>query len=219
MSISSSVRGHVAVFTLINEYKIRHVCIALNCVMKQMNPVIRNYLFDSFKTSFSHLALIFCATPSDRVLWILVCLSHRSLDFDDGPNESETTTVPLLEEAMAKLAPDPTDCVSDQPQAAAEGPGEEIPLQEINSGTDSELQEFHEHHRRLLPNCKNAIHVIDGPERRYFVGIIDIFTVYGWKKRLENLWKSLRYPGRAFSTVSPPKYARRFCQWIQDHSQ
>uniref|UniRef100_A0A671TIW5 Phosphatidylinositol-4-phosphate 5-kinase like 1 n=1 Tax=Sparus aurata TaxID=8175 RepID=A0A671TIW5_SPAAU len=89
----------------------------------------------------------------------------------------------------------------------------------IETETDSELQKFHEHHRRLLPNCKNAIHVIDGPERRYFVGIIDIFTVYGWKQRWENLWKSLRYPGRAFSTVNPVKYSNRFCQWIQNHTQ
>uniref|UniRef100_A0A3P8U0I1 Phosphatidylinositol-4-phosphate 5-kinase like 1 n=1 Tax=Amphiprion percula TaxID=161767 RepID=A0A3P8U0I1_AMPPE len=82
-----------------------------------------------------------------------------------------------------------------------------------------ELQEFHEHHRRLLPNFQNAVHVIDGPHCRYFVGIIDIFTIYGMKKRLENLWKSLRYPGRAFSTVSPTKYSHRFCRWIQDHTQ
>uniref|UniRef100_A0A665TXW1 Phosphatidylinositol-4-phosphate 5-kinase like 1 n=1 Tax=Echeneis naucrates TaxID=173247 RepID=A0A665TXW1_ECHNA len=77
----------------------------------------------------------------------------------------------------------------------------------------------HSHHHRLLPNCKNAIHVIDGPEQRYFVGIIDIFTVYNLKKRLENLWKSLRYPGRAFSTVRPTKYSGRFSQWIQDRTQ
>uniref|UniRef100_A0A3B4TSI8 Phosphatidylinositol-4-phosphate 5-kinase like 1 n=1 Tax=Seriola dumerili TaxID=41447 RepID=A0A3B4TSI8_SERDU len=85
--------------------------------------------------------------------------------------------------------------------------------------TDSVLQEFHEHHHRLLPNCKNAIHVIDGPDHRYFVGIIDIFTVYNWKKKLENLWKSVHFPGRAFSTVRPNKYSRRFSQWIQDHTQ
>ncbi|XP_028269056.1 phosphatidylinositol 4-phosphate 5-kinase-like protein 1 [Parambassis ranga] len=85
--------------------------------------------------------------------------------------------------------------------------------------TDLELQEFHKQHRRLLPDFKNAVHVIDGPDRRYFVGIIDIFTMYGWKKRLESLSKSLRYPGRSFSTVSPTKYSHRFCQWIQGHTQ
>lgn len=157
-------------------------------------------------------------------LTALFCLSLRSLDFDDSPTEPDSPSVPLLEETTAEVAPDTTDCGSGEPQAAAESFGEGIPLQEINSlaietETDSELQKFHEHHRRLLPNCKNAIHVIDGPERRYFVGIIDIFTVYGWKQRWENLWKSLRYPGRAFSTVNPVKYSNRFCQWIQDRTQ
>ncbi|XP_030269540.1 phosphatidylinositol 4-phosphate 5-kinase-like protein 1 isoform X2 [Sparus aurata] len=141
-----------------------------------------------------------------------------------NPTEPDSPSVPLLEETTAEVAPDTTDFGSGEPQAAAESFGEGIPLQEINSlaietETDSELQKFHEHHRRLLPNCKNAIHVIDGPERRYFVGIIDIFTVYGWKQRWENLWKSLRYPGRAFSTVNPVKYSNRFCQWIQNHTQ
>uniref|UniRef100_A0A667Y1P9 Phosphatidylinositol-4-phosphate 5-kinase like 1 n=1 Tax=Myripristis murdjan TaxID=586833 RepID=A0A667Y1P9_9TELE len=95
----------------------------------------------------------------------------------------------------------------------------EIHCNTQQSNTESELQEFHADHRRLLPNFKNAVHIIDGPERRYFVGIIDIFTVYGWRKKLENLWKRLRYPGRAFSTVSPPDYSQRFCQWVQKHTQ
>lgn len=155
---------------------------------------------------------------------IIVCLPLRSLDFDDSPKESDSSIVSLLQETTADVVPDSTDGGSGEPQAAAEDFGEGIPLQEINcpvkeTETDSELQKFHEHHRRLLPNCKNAIHVIDGPERRYFVGIIDVFTVYGWKKRLENLWKSLRYPGRDFSTVNPTKYSNRFCQWIQDRTQ
>ncbi|KAI9543638.1 hypothetical protein NQZ68_008685 [Dissostichus eleginoides] len=144
----------------------------------------------------------------------LVIRTTKSLDLEDSPTGSDPPTVSLLKETLGEEG-------SVQPQAAA---GEGIPLQEIGcpekeTRSDSELQEFHEHHRRLLPNCKNSNQVIDGPEQRYFVGIIDIFTVYGWKKRLENMWKSLRYPGRAFSTVSPAKYSRRFCQWIQDHSQ
>ncbi|XP_075934263.1 phosphatidylinositol 4-phosphate 5-kinase-like protein 1, partial [Anarhichas minor] len=150
----------------------------------------------------------------------LVLRTTKSVDLVDSPTGSDPPTVPLLREAVAEVASDTTD----EPQAAAEDAGEGIPLQEMNcavkeTSTDSELQEFLEHHRRLLPNCKNAIHVVDGPDHRYFVGIIDIFTVYGWQKRLENVWKCLRYPGRAFSTVRPAKYSHRFCQWIQNHSQ
>lgn len=87
-------------------------------------------------------------------------------------------------------------------------------------GTDSvDLQEFQAQNRRLLPNFKNPLHVIDGSEHRYFIGIIDIFTVYGFKKRLEYWWKRLRYPRQTFSTVSPPAYCHRLRQWVQDHTK
>lgn len=83
----------------------------------------------------------------------------------------------------------------------------------------AELQDFRAQNRRLLPNLKNPLHVIDGPEQRYFIGIIDIFTVYSFRKRLEHLWKRLRHPGRSFSTVSPQTYCHRLCHWVQDHTK
>uniref|UniRef100_A0A1A8QPS5 Phosphatidylinositol-4-phosphate 5-kinase-like 1 n=1 Tax=Nothobranchius rachovii TaxID=451742 RepID=A0A1A8QPS5_9TELE len=87
-------------------------------------------------------------------------------------------------------------------------------------GTDEAGQaDFKAQNRRLLPNLKNPLHVIDGPEQRYFIGIIDIFTVYSFRKKLEHLWKSLRHPGRSFSTVSPQAYCTRLCQWVQNHSK
>ncbi|XP_019963747.1 phosphatidylinositol 4-phosphate 5-kinase-like protein 1 [Paralichthys olivaceus] len=87
-------------------------------------------------------------------------------------------------------------------------------------GSDAtELPDFRAQNRRLLPDLKNPLHVIDGPEQRFFIGIIDIFTVYSFKKRLEHLWKRLRHPGRSFSTVSPQKYCVRLCRWVQDHTQ
>ncbi|NWX96873.1 PI5L1 protein, partial [Nothoprocta ornata] len=73
-------------------------------------------------------------------------------------------------------------------------------------------------HRRLLPASRNPLHVLDGPQLRYFVGIIDLFTVYDCRKRLEHLWKSIRYPGQAFSTVCPAEYARRLCRWVETHT-
>ncbi|XP_070760347.1 phosphatidylinositol 4-phosphate 5-kinase-like protein 1 [Enoplosus armatus] len=153
----------------------------------------------------------------------LANLVIRTTKSVDSPTRSDPPTIPLLQKTVGEVVPDTTGCGSGE-GSLCQGSGEGIPLQEMNhpakeTRTDSELQEFHEHHRRLLPNCKNAICVIDGPDHRYFVGIIDIFTVYGWKKRLENLWKSLCYPGRAFSTVRPTKYSHRFYRWIQDHTQ
>ncbi|XP_010949467.1 phosphatidylinositol 4-phosphate 5-kinase-like protein 1 [Camelus bactrianus] len=73
--------------------------------------------------------------------------------------------------------------------------------------------------RRLLPDAPNALHILDGPEQRYFLGVVDLATVYGLRKRLEHLWKTLRYPGRTFSTVSPARYARRLCQWVEAHTE
>jgi len=88
------------------------------------------------------------------------------------------------------------------------------------SGSETaELPDFKAQNRRLLPNLKNPLHVIDGPEQRYFIGIIDIFTVYSFKKRLEHMWKRLRHPGRSFSTVSPQTYCLRLCQWVQGHTK
>ncbi|XP_031731633.1 phosphatidylinositol 4-phosphate 5-kinase-like protein 1 isoform X1 [Anarrhichthys ocellatus] len=84
---------------------------------------------------------------------------------------------------------------------------------------EADLPDFRAQNRRLLPNLKNPLHVIDGPEQRYFIGIIDIFTVYSCKKRLEHLWKRLRHPGRSFSTVSPQTYCFRLCHWVQDHTK
>ncbi|XP_067114624.1 phosphatidylinositol 4-phosphate 5-kinase-like protein 1 [Osmerus mordax] len=83
----------------------------------------------------------------------------------------------------------------------------------------AELQDFQVQNRRLLPSTRNPLHVIDGPEHRYFLGIIDIFTVYGFRKRLEHLWKRMRHPRQTFSTVSPSTYCLRLCSWVQDHSQ
>ncbi|TKC38107.1 hypothetical protein EI555_002040, partial [Monodon monoceros] len=106
-------------------------------------------------------------------------------------------------------------------------------LHEDEQGTDSglifrtarsmrgvqSLEEPEAQNRRLLPDTPNALHILDGPEQRYFLGLVDLATVYGLRKRLEHLWKTLRYPGRTFSTVSPTRYARRLCQWVEAHTE
>ncbi|KYO23205.1 phosphatidylinositol 4-phosphate 5-kinase-like protein 1 isoform X1 [Alligator mississippiensis] len=104
-------------------------------------------------------------------------------------------------------------------EAAVDGKGN---LQDVSlrSSPESspELSRALAQNRRLLPNYKNPLHVIDGPEQRYFVGIIDLFTVYSLRKRLEHLWKCIRYRGQTFSTVCPTQYARRLCQWVETHT-
>ena len=68
--------------------------------------------------------------------------------------------------------------------------------------------------RRLLPNCKNALHIIDGREKRYFVGIIDFFTLYEYRQRAGRVYKNVRYGCGDHSTVSPGEYADRFLNFI-----
>uniref|UniRef100_A0A8C0IJV4 Phosphatidylinositol-4-phosphate 5-kinase like 1 n=1 Tax=Chelonoidis abingdonii TaxID=106734 RepID=A0A8C0IJV4_CHEAB len=86
------------------------------------------------------------------------------------------------------------------------------------SFSDTDLAHILAQNRRLLPRCKSPLHLLDGPEFRYFMGIIDLFTVYSFRKRLEHLWKCIRYRHQTFSTVSPSDYARRLCQWVESHT-
>ncbi|XP_026960544.1 phosphatidylinositol 4-phosphate 5-kinase-like protein 1 isoform X4 [Sagmatias obliquidens] len=101
-----------------------------------------------------------------------------------------------------------------------QGPGSSLIFRTARSmrGVQS-LEEPEAQNRRLLPDTPNALHILDGPEQRYFLGLVDLTTVYGLRKRLEHLWKTLRYPGRTFSTVSPTRYARRLCQWVEAHTE
>ena len=77
---------------------------------------------------------------------------------------------------------------------------------------------FKEHNLRLLPNVANSIHIIDGQEERYFVGIIDILGQYTVKKKLETLMKSFLFPRTPFSSVNSTKYAKRFQEYIAQHA-
>ncbi|XP_062399893.1 phosphatidylinositol 4-phosphate 5-kinase-like protein 1 [Sardina pilchardus] len=134
------------------------------------------------------------------------------------PAQTLAEPAQTLAEPAQTLA-EPAQTLAEPAQTLAEDPVSGIPLQELPHRHSAELQEFHEQNRRLLPDFKNPVHVVDGPELRYFVGVVDVFTVYGLKKRLENLWKRIRFPGRAFSTVSPTAYAQRFSQWVQNHTK
>ena len=146
------------------------------------------------------------------------------MDQGDSPIETDPFTVPLPEKDSGQKIARTADGASEHEDTTEHQCINRVPLEEINlhsttSSPESELQEFHAHHRRLLPDFKNSVHVIDGPEIRYFVGIVDIFTEYSWKKKMENIWKRIRYPGRAFSTVSPSAYCQRFCQWVQNQTR
>ncbi|XP_034403562.1 phosphatidylinositol 4-phosphate 5-kinase-like protein 1 isoform X2 [Cyclopterus lumpus] len=150
---------------------------------------------------------------------------HHSLSFATLIMRTKKSVNPGSSPLHAGIAPVPEDdstlTLSETDCRYASGGGS-IPTCPEHSGPSSdaaELPDFRVQNRRLLPNLKNPLHVIDGPEQRYFIGIIDIFTVYSFKKRLEHWWKRLRHPGRSFSTVSPQTYCLRLCHWVQDHTK
>ncbi|NWZ20043.1 PI5L1 protein, partial [Asarcornis scutulata] len=73
--------------------------------------------------------------------------------------------------------------------------------------------------QRPLPGGSDPLHCIDGPQRRYSVGLVDLFSTYTFRRRLEHLWKRIRYRDGSFSTVPPAAYARRLCRWVEAHSE
>ncbi|XP_029921715.1 phosphatidylinositol 4-phosphate 5-kinase-like protein 1 [Myripristis murdjan] len=154
----------------------------------------------------------------------LIMRAKKSVNPGSSPVQAGKAAVPgaVPEDDSSLLLSENDGCCLRQPEAGGAPSSSLLQSLPEHAGRDSEsteLQDFRAQNRRLLPNFKNPLHVIDGPEHRYFIGIIDIFTVYSLKKRLEHLWKRLRHPGRTFSTVSPAAYCLRLCQWVEDHTK
>ncbi|XP_032395138.1 phosphatidylinositol 4-phosphate 5-kinase-like protein 1 isoform X2 [Etheostoma spectabile] len=154
----------------------------------------------------------------------LIMRTKKSVNAGSSPVHTGTAAVPgsVPEDDSTLLLCNTESCSFKQSkvEVASSGGTPQIYTEHPRPGSDAAaLPDFQAQNRRLLPNFKNPLHVIDGPEQRYFIGIIDIFTVYSFKKRLEHLWKRLRHPGRSFSTVSPQTYCLRLCRWVQDHTK
>jgi len=50
----------------------------------------------------------------------------------------------------------------------------------------------------------------------YFFGIIDIFTEFNTKKRLENAYKSVVQDPNTISCVPPARYSNRFYDFMEN---
>ncbi|XP_051907932.1 phosphatidylinositol 4-phosphate 5-kinase-like protein 1 [Hippocampus zosterae] len=153
----------------------------------------------------------------------LIVRTKRSVNPSTSPAAQDTPCVPGAvpedddDDDAAACVSSETESEPSKRAQARDGPGGEA--HHLAAGESEGLPDSEVQNRRLLLNLKNALHVIDGPEQRYFIGIIDIFTVYSLKKRLEYWWKRLRHPGRTFSTVSPRIYCTRLCRWVLEHSK
>ncbi|XP_063792724.1 phosphatidylinositol 4-phosphate 5-kinase-like protein 1 isoform X1 [Pseudophryne corroboree] len=149
----------------------------------------------------------------------LIVRTKRSVNGTGSPTTSNCASVPgtVDEEGESVEKEEGGTDFSGTPEMTS---GRRLPMKKIGqqASTVSNISDVMAQNRRLLPNYRNPLHVMDGPELRYFIGIIDIFTVYGLKKRLEHVWKSLRYRGQEFSTVSPSRYSQRLCHWVETHT-
>ncbi len=72
--------------------------------------------------------------------------------------------------------------------------------------------------RRLLPDGKNPLHVINGPEYRYFLGIIDFLTLYECRQRTGRVLKSIKFLCKDHSTIPPQAYGERFLDFIRERT-
>lgn len=73
---------------------------------------------------------------------------------------------------------------------------------------------FQEEHRRLLPRCLNELHIIDGQECRYFLGIVDFLTRFDWRMKIAQYWKMIKYRCGDHSTKRPDVYQHRFVSFL-----
>jgi len=56
----------------------------------------------------------------------------------------------------------------------------------------------------------------EGTQRIYFIGLIDILTVYDFKKMSESLFKSLFNDKNAISAIPPKEYCKRFYDFVKE---
>ena len=68
--------------------------------------------------------------------------------------------------------------------------------------------------RRLLPDTPNPLHIVDGPEFRYFLGVVDFLTRWTLRQKMARLWKVVKYGCGEHSTMPPPYYSQRFLTFI-----
>ena len=80
------------------------------------------------------------------------------------------------------------------------------------------LDESEVQNRRLLPASKNSLHIIDGPEYRYYLGIIDFLTLYECRQRMGRMMKSVKFCCADHSTIPPVPYGKRFLGFIEEHT-
>ncbi|RUS74122.1 hypothetical protein EGW08_018129 [Elysia chlorotica] len=76
------------------------------------------------------------------------------------------------------------------------------------------VEKFRDENRRLLPKCQNRLHIIDGQEYRYFLGVVDFLTRFDWRQKMAQYWKIIKYRCGEHSTKRPDVYRKRFVDFL-----
>ena len=76
------------------------------------------------------------------------------------------------------------------------------------------VEKFRDENRRLLPKCQNRLHIIDGLEYRYFLGVVDFLTRFDWRQKMAQYWKIIKYRCGDHSTKRPDVYRKRFVDFL-----
>ena len=81
-------------------------------------------------------------------------------------------------------------------------------LKDIPTETASDMNQMHDDQEYNVFLSRNA-------EEMYFIGIIDTLTVYGWKKRISNFFKSFIWDQQTLSTIAPDLYYKRLLMYSE----
>ncbi|XP_071747925.1 uncharacterized protein [Lepeophtheirus salmonis] len=71
--------------------------------------------------------------------------------------------------------------------------------------------------RRLLPDNANGIHIIEGTDTKYFLGVIDIFKRYSTMQKFARVIKTVLNCSDDHSSAPPDIYAKRFIEFMETH--
>lgn len=70
--------------------------------------------------------------------------------------------------------------------------------------------------RKFVLPSPNRLHIIDGKEYRYFLGIVDFLSQYDWYQKLTACWKTVYYQCGDHSTKEPILYRHRFMSFLEN---
>lgn len=88
---------------------------------------------------------------------------------------------------------------------------EEVKKEEVTEGDSKKLLP---ERISLFKTNQGGVESVSGHEL-YFLTIIDIFTVWNVKKRMEHSFKSLVHEANAISAVHPTLYRERFLSFLE----